>query len=349
MADKNAFLDDKELKFSLKACHHLVEENLIDSFERNGFIGPFESFLSDEKIDICRNYLEDIVSNRKEHPVYGRFSVRDWHLVSQQILNLFTHPDVINRLVQLAGEDLVLWRSKLFYKKPGDNALGWHQEWGYFDGEEIGNAEASLIPAPNRNKDSWWNLTVWVALNDITVKNGPVQLIPGSHKKRYPYHMVPLVSSAFFHDPFVGVNDPQVIVKLAKQSKLVLDIDTSNLFDGVDVSNYTMDEMKVYVYQKLSEKRAKLTPFSPDPDSVVTMTMKKGQFFIFSERTMHGSLPNYTQQSRLGINCRITTTDTLIYPKRLKAYYIDSSNLDISKHHCVLLSGKDKNGKNVYS
>jgi non-heme Fe2+,alpha-ketoglutarate-dependent halogenase len=189
---------------------------------------------------------------------------------------------------------------------------------------------------------------VWVALNDITVENGAVQFVRGSHKTRYPYHMVPLIDSAFFHDPFIGVDDPQVIVKLAKQCKLVLDIDTSNLFDGVNVSDYTMDEIKAYVYQKLSEKRAKLTPFSPEPDYLVTMTMRKGQFFIFTERTMHGSLPNRTQQSRLGINCRVTTTDTLIYPGRLRGDFIDSSNLDISKHHCILLSGKDKNGQNVY-
>ena len=41
---------------------------------------------------------------------------------------------------------------------------------------------------------------------------------------------------------------------------------------------------------------------------------------------------------RLGINCRVTTFDTLVYPDRLKGRFLDGSNLDISLHQCALLS-----------
>jgi non-haem Fe2+, alpha-ketoglutarate-dependent halogenase len=327
---------------------YYLPEQLKSEFAREGFIGPFPSFLSDREIDEYRDYFEDIVSNKREHPLYGRFSVRDWHLVSTKVRYLFTHPAIVSCLISLAGEDLVLWRSKIFYKRPNEGELGWHQEWGYFNGEEIGNDKPSLIPKASEEK--WWNLTVWIAFDDITLDNGPVQFVRGSHKTRYPIEMVPMTKSGFFHDPFIGVDDPNVIINLAKHSKLVLDINTSNLFEGVDATNFTMDELKSYVYRKLSEKKAAVTLlFDAEPGSIATMTMRKGEFVIFTERTMHGSLSNKTNKSRVAVNCRITTTDTLIYPGRLRGDYIDGSNIDISKHHCILLSGKNRNRDNVYS
>lgn len=325
----------------------VMQQTLVENFERDGFVGPFAPFLSSREIDEYRNYFEDIISNRREHPLYGRFSVRDWHLVSPQVLNLLNHPAIIEKLIPLAGRDLVLWRSKVFYKKPRERELGWHQEWGKFAGDEIGNNKPSLLPATS--EDKWWNLTIWIALDDITIDNGPVQFVRGSHKTKYPVAMVPLIDSAFFHDPFIGITESAVVIDLAKQSKLVLDIDTSTMFEGVDVSKYTLEQLKTYVWQWLADKKGEVTlPFQAAPDDIATMTVRKGQFIIFTERTMHGSLPNNTDRSRIAINCRVTTTDTLIYPARLQGDYIDSSNLDISQHRCVLLSGKDQNGQNVY-
>ena len=85
------------------------------------------------------------------------------------------------------------------------------------------------------------------------------------------------------------------------------------------------------------------------PDGqLVEMAMKKGQFFIFSERCMHGSSANRGSINRLGVNCRVTSSDTLIYPGRLKGEMIDGSNLDITHHECVLLSGRSLEPRNNY-
>ena len=81
---------------------------------------------------------------------------------------------------------------------------------------------------------------------------------------------------------------------------------------------------------------------------IVCQEVKKGDYWIFSERTMHGSGPNTSNKTRPALNARLTNSDTLIYPGRLKGEYIDGSNLDISKHECVLLSGTNKESRNVY-
>ncbi|WP_425667283.1 hypothetical protein ACPUEJ_22840 [Vibrio tubiashii] len=78
--------------------------------------------------------------------------------------------------------------------------------------------------------------------------------------------------------------------------------------------------------------------------------MKKGEFVILSERTMHGSLPNTSAIDRFTINLRVTTIDTEIYPFRHLGDFIDGSNIDITAHSSLLLSGKaPSKTRNIYS
>lgn len=320
----------------------------IDQFERDGFLGPFEAFANDAIIDRVKERLERMVRKQEVHPLYGRFSTRDWHLQDEDLLSIFCHPAIVDRLRSLAGDDLVLWRSKVFLKKPAEDELGWHQEWGYFDGEEIGNHTPSLLPKLPE-EDHWWNLSVWVAFNDITPEMGPVRFLKGSHETRYPWKMVPLTESAFFHDPFHEIKTKDTLVRLTQESKLILDINTRNLLDGVDVAGMSYEQLKTYIMSELAKHEAKVTlPFESPAEQLVEMVMKKGQFFIFSERCMHGSKDNSSLNNRLGVNCRVTTSDTLIYPGRLEGDMIDGSNLDITHHQCILLSGKALETRNDY-
>ena len=81
------------------------------------------------------------------------------------------------------------------------------------------------------------------------------------------------------------------------------------------------------------------------------LEMKAGQFFFFTERVLHGSVGNTTDQTRWGVSCRVTRTDTRIYSDRMlnKAheyplYGINKLNLD--SWEAVLIRGEDKLGVN---
>ena len=89
----------------------------IQQFERDGFLGPFEPFADEAIIDRVKERLETMVNHHQDHPLYGRFSTRDWHLLDDDLLSIFRHPAIVNRLNSLAGDDLVLWRSKVFLKR----------------------------------------------------------------------------------------------------------------------------------------------------------------------------------------------------------------------------------------
>ncbi|MDA0118790.1 phytanoyl-CoA dioxygenase family protein, partial [Vibrio sp. T11.5] len=132
---------------------------------------------------------------------------------------------------------------------------------------------------------------------------------------------------------------------------LVLDVDTSRLFENYQISGKSFEDVKAYVRAEIKKLPAKKTlGVDESQEDIVTISMKKGEFVIFTERTMHGSLTNTSANDRFAINFRVTTTDTEIYPFRYLGDFIDGSNIDITRHSSLLLSGKDlSNARNIYT
>lgn len=79
--------------------------------------------------------------------------------------------------------------------------------------------------------------------------------------------------------------------------------------------------------------------------------VKAGQFFLFTERVIHGSAANQTNQSRWGVNGRIIRTDTQVVSKtpnpgirHYPAYGL--RNLKLDNWKVVLIRGNDQCGLN---
>jgi non-heme Fe2+,alpha-ketoglutarate-dependent halogenase len=262
-------------------------------------------------------------------------------------MKLFNRKEVIAEVRKILGEDLLLWRTKIFDKMPGEKELGWHQEWGKFNGEEVGND----VPALQHSTDAgeFWNLTVWFAVCDITADMGPIRFARGTHRNRFPIEMAPVMESEFWHESFLEGQDATQLIQRALNNSLVLDYDTSSIFGQVDIGRLNKEEVDRRIKTRLNSfVGAKTLQFVKEEHDVIELPMKAGQFVIFTERTMHGSGPNTSENRRVGINCRIATSDTLVYPGRLRNEYIDGSNLEISKHRCLLLNGVNKCEKNVF-
>lgn len=81
--------------------------------------------------------------------------------------------------------------------------------------------------------------------------------------------------------------------------------------------------------------------------------MKAGQFFLFTERVIHGSVENNTNKSRWGLNGRIATTSTRIYSKKMLEDFYRSKytevNIKWDKWRAVILRGEDRFGYNRYT
>ena len=317
----------------------LEEMNVGDYLERDGFCGPMDAGTSHEKCAELAHIISEGVENRLIHPLYGRFSVRDWHLINRDFLELVTGPKIRDAVSSVLGNRYKMWRSKIFLKLPGEGPLGWHQEWGAFNGEEIGNDRPALIPAPQR-RDSAWNVTVWMPLTDVTPDMGPIRFAKGSHKRRFPITMGPLAETEFYVDPFTEVKSKDALIQRVKTDSLCIDIHTADYFDGVTPEALSFEELCELVETKLQKEQGAITlDFHENEHEIVSMPMAAGQFVIFTERCMHGSSANTSPFPRIGINARFTFDDTQIYPFRNSDTPIDGSNLDISLHRTVLIPG----------
>jgi non-heme Fe2+,alpha-ketoglutarate-dependent halogenase len=274
--------------------------------------------------------------------------LRDWHLVSDDMLSILTAPELIESLQRATGADsLVLWRSKVFEKYPGDGPIDWHQDYGYFDGEEVGGHRPSLFPM---GPESPWNWTVWLPLIDVTETHGGVmEFVPASNHVRYPTRMVPLTQSGFFLDPNARVQGKAEFLQKARTSSLVEDLDTSTLFDDVDVERLSMDELYELFRVHCDGVLAAVTdPF--EAESTLTVPMSAGQYVLFDQRTMHRSRGSSKDaRMRIAISARYTLGSTLVYPQRNTDSPIDGVNLDISNHWCVPVLGSALHPGNRYS
>ncbi|MFC6080473.1 phytanoyl-CoA dioxygenase family protein [Sphaerisporangium aureirubrum] len=328
---------------TLDIAEPVFADDHAERFWRDGFAGPFPLDIDPRRVRDLAERMADIADGRRHSPVYGRHSHRDWHLVDTELEALLTQEAIVEKVIPILGKDLLMWRSKIFHKAPGASAIGWHQEWGLFDGEEIGNSVPALRPAAP--EEGIWDLTVWIALDDVTDENGPLQFAPGSQNTRVPWKKVPMTDSAFYDEPFHGLAKEE-IVRRTEASELLLDIETTGWLDGVDVAGISRERLVDHLEGRFRGLQAKYTDFRPA--SVSTATMPAGHFVIFSERTMHGSPANLSDRRRTAVNCRITKSDTLVYPGRLTGEYVDGSNLDVRGHESILVSGSPLESRNVW-
>jgi phytanoyl-CoA hydroxylase len=93
------------------------------------------------------------------------------HWVSPVALDLVKHEGIVNVVSQIAGAHLAHWsgaakcmQSMLFLKPPGLPGQAWHQDERF-----IPTRDRSLVGA-------------WIALDDATIENGCLWVIPGSHR-----------------------------------------------------------------------------------------------------------------------------------------------------------------------
>ena len=101
-------------------------------------------------------HLRRIKDPEKQHPAYDK---------------AHKDPTVLEILAFLLGPDIRAHSSKLNLKDPGTpTAVEWHQDWAY---------------GGSTNDDI---LTVGIAISDITLSNGCLLVIPGSHRDKIWNH-----------------------------------------------------------------------------------------------------------------------------------------------------------------
>jgi non-heme Fe2+,alpha-ketoglutarate-dependent halogenase len=303
--------------------HRLTEAEIRGFWER-GFSGPHTLLPRDEMLQL-RDHMwslwdkpsttyppgsYDYVgtthnvegSNEMSNQEYATkgLNARDKHLEDGRLLDLYAHPAIVERIAQLLGPDLLLWRSQFFPKYAKMGGTGWHQATSYLN-ETM--RVATLTPP---KIDELFQLTVWIAVTDSTLANGCLRMIPGTHRELLP----------------MSVEE----------------------YDPVKHAENKSDRFGTKILRPPAGIR--------DADAV-NLEMKAGEFIIFSERTMHGALPNITEgDDRLGMSGRYIVPDVRVHnpyvlgDAGLSISYLRIQKLRLDRWRPILVRGHDRSGIN---
>ena len=147
----------------IETVHPSSQVRLSDSYERDGYQFPIR-VISEEAASRYRQRLE--ASKRSVGGKFTGLMTQKPHLLFTWLAELAREPAVLDLVEQVVGPDILLWSTEFFIKEPGDDRfVPWHVD------------------------DTFWHIepeiqtTVWIALSNIELANGPLRYIPGSHKK----------------------------------------------------------------------------------------------------------------------------------------------------------------------
>lgn len=158
-----------------------LTENELAQYERDGFL-VFDNFLDTDTVHRFRDDLRAYERNdsvlRSEGTITepGKQEIRSIfgiHQLSERFDRLTRDPKILDMVHQLLGSDAYIHQSRINFK-PGFHGKGfdWHSDF------ETWHAEDGM---PRMRAVSFS-----IALTDNTPFNGPLMLVPGSHKTFIP-------------------------------------------------------------------------------------------------------------------------------------------------------------------
>jgi phytanoyl-CoA hydroxylase len=159
-------------------AEHATESDLTGRYHRDGYVVLGQALsaaevqaLREEAVRICRGDLGAVDGVQRagaDEPdalVVRRYlCIHFPHKLSGLVRGTLAHPVIVDALRQLIGPDIKSMQSMLFIKSEGRPGQAWHQD-------EL------FIPTRDRSLTA-----AWIALDDATVENGCLWVLPGSHR-----------------------------------------------------------------------------------------------------------------------------------------------------------------------
>ena len=161
---------------------YLLVEDVISEGQHKEMLTLVEEFFDKAKMVKENDNIFDLEEGHSFHnPRLKR--IKQPHQHSQFFWDIIKESKIEDILKDLLGNNISLKTSKLNTKAPGGGAaVEWHQDWAFY-------------PHTNDNV-----LALGLMLNDVDIDNGPLMVIPKSHKGP--------VLSHFNNGVFCGAIDP---------------------------------------------------------------------------------------------------------------------------------------------
>lgn len=168
------------LNYAFVKKGNLLLENII-FYEQYGYLIAEQLLSADEIKELRQEAVHIFKGNRGAVPGLLETAAREQeeeimkkyvaihfpHKVSRLIKSYLSHPQIVRVLTGIISANVKCMQSMLFVKGPGKAGQSWHQDEFY-------------IPTRDRSLTG-----AWIAIDDATVDNGCLWIIPGSHRPGY--------------------------------------------------------------------------------------------------------------------------------------------------------------------
>lgn len=150
----------------------MLTEKETSDYRSQGYVVPrFQ--LAEERVVRLRVALDRVIDanpeTRPEQLVSVHINGKNAEGVSgdSEFLAIARDPSILDMVEQCIGPDVILWGCQAFCKPPGDGMeVPWHQDGHYWPIRPLATC------------------TVWIAIDDSSVENGCLRVIPGSHREQ---------------------------------------------------------------------------------------------------------------------------------------------------------------------
>ena len=163
--------------------HDTVSDAMIAQVREDGYAVLRDALTSEEVAEInaeavrlCRGELGDIRRSDSGHPdesddevLRRHLCIHHPHKISGLLAGTLAHPRIVEVLTRVIGPNVKAMQSMLFIKSEGKPGQAWHQD-------------EFFIPTRDRSLTA-----VWIALDDTTIENGCLWVLPGSHRRGVIY------------------------------------------------------------------------------------------------------------------------------------------------------------------
>lgn len=160
---------------------YLIVENAVSADEC--------AELAEEAVAVCRGergqvhraagalggeLTSDMLATMPPQELIARFlCIHNPHKISPTIQRFLSHRAIVETLTRVIGPNVKCMQSMLFVKSAGKPGQAWHQDEDY-------------IPTRDRSLTG-----AWIAIDDATIENGCLWVIPGSHRRGVLYPQYP--------------------------------------------------------------------------------------------------------------------------------------------------------------
>lgn len=318
--------------------NYYLSEEEIQNFEKDGLIKPFRVISSEEAAALKeeindqvdkdfegKHYLGDeITATLKKHNSFNLTSGGLYQALRlKNFRDLLRKPQIAQRLASLIGEEVLCWRSQFFEKKPNSIGTFWHQNSLF---REV-SKDSKLVPTKEVDAPIV-QLTAWVALSDVNIKNGALRLMPGSFQDSRLEFMY-----NFAQDNLI------LFLSQVPINQLKIPLTAATFSTGSFIRTQAVFNIVTAILPDLFKN-----------SDIVDLTMKAGECVIFTSSNMHASFPNITEDdTRFAFVGRCTANHVKVFPNTNTSTYATADGIkefELPEYSSFQVHGKDSYGYN---